>query len=153
MKKFLAVLLLLVFPSMSAALELPNKINEWIAAGENIVPLITQPDNIDLGRCVYKYYVSETPKGELQIILTEGRGTGPLYVPDEVRKSDEVLLPSSSGYRVMNISGKRAVLETNENLPVSLAIRYDENITLTIETNSLNEHEIILFAESLLAAL
>ena len=51
MKKFLAVLAaLLIFPSMSAALELPNKINEWIAAGENIVPLITKPDNIKINR-------------------------------------------------------------------------------------------------------
>lgn len=156
MKKFLTVLLasVLVFPSVSTALELPNKISEWRLTGEHVVPLITQPDNINLGRCVYKNYESNSPLGELQIILTEGKGAGTLYVPDEDNaKSSEGLLPSSSGYEVVNISGKRAVLETNENLPVSLAIRYDENITLTIETNSLNEHEIKMFAESLLAAL
>ena len=155
MKKFLAVLLVLVFPSISTALELPNKISEWRSTGEYVVPLITQPDNVDLGRCVYKNYVSNSPRGELQIILTEGNGAGTLYVPDEVKNSDssKMLLPSNSGYRVMSISGKRAVLEINENLPVSLAVRYDENITLTIETNSLNGQEIKIFAESLLAAL
>ena len=156
MRKFLAVLLVLVFPSLSAALELPNRVDGWVSSSKNehIVPLITEPDNINLGRCVYKNYFRDIPKEELLIILTEGKGTGTLYVPDKDSvQGSEGLLPSNSGYRVMSISGKKAVLETNENLPLSLAVRYDENITLTIETNSLSEHEIIMFADSLLAAL
>lgn len=150
MKKIIALLALLLLPSFASALELPGKIASWKLAGEQVVPLITQPDNINLGRCVYNSYVRDYPRGELQIILTEGKGTGTLYVPDKVKQSAG-LLPSSAGYRVIDIAGRRAILETNENLPVSLAVRVSDNATITIETNSLDESEIVLFAERLLA--
>ena len=153
MRKFLAVLALLLFPSFASALELPGKVAGWRSAGEQVVPLVTQPDNIDLGRCVYKSYVRESPRGELQVILTEGKGPGTLYVPDEVKGSGGLLFPSSSGYKVIDAAGRRAILETNENLPLSLAVRVDDNITLTIESNALDEAEIVIFAEELLAAL
>ena len=88
----------------------------------------------------------------MQIILTEGKGPGSLYVPEKVKDKDsEGLFPAGSGYEVINISEKRAILETSENMPLSLAVRYDDNITITIETSALNKSEIVKFAESLLA--
>ena len=152
MRKFLVVLALLLLPSFASALELPDKVAGWKSAGEQVVPLVTQPDNINLGRCVYKSYVRESRRCEVQVILTEGKGPGTLYVPDKVKDSGG-LFPSSSGYKVIDAAGRRAILETNENLPLSLAVRVDDNVTLTIESNALDESEIVIFAEALLSAL
>ncbi|MBQ7733658.1 MAG: hypothetical protein IJT58_06530 [Synergistaceae bacterium] len=151
MRKFLAVLALLLLPSFAGAFELPAKVAGWESSGEQVVPLITRPDNIELGRCVYKSYVREAPFCEVQVILTEGKGPGTLYVPDEIKNSGG-LFPSSSGYKVMSVGGRRAILETNENLPMSLAVRVDDNVTLTIESNALDESEIVIFAEKLLTS-
>ena len=81
--------------------------------------------------------------------MTEGKGTGNLYVPSSVKNSKGVM-PLNSGYEILNVSGKKSILETHENLPLALAINYSEDIILTIETYSLNREEILKFAEKLL---
>ena len=149
MRKFLFIFIALLFiASNSFALELPDKIQNWHAVNSKIVPLIAS--NQDLGQIVYKSYLRKKPLGNLEIILTQGKGTGELYIPENVRDSSE-LFNKSSGYEIINISGLSAILEKNENLPLALAVKVDNNITLTIETHALNESELIKFAGDLLS--
>ena len=103
----------------------------------------------DLGKVIYKDYERENPKKTLQIILTEGKGMGSLYVPEKI-KTSKGLMPSEAGYKILNVAGKRAILETQSYLPIVLAVNFDNNIVLTIESKSLNENEIVKFAEELL---
>ncbi len=149
MKKFLLILIFALLNSCAYALELPEKINDWHSVNEFVAPLIASEKSQDLGKIIYKDYERENPKKTLQIILTEGKGTGSLYVPEKV-KTSKGLMPSEAGYKILNVAGKRAILETQSYLPLVLAINIDNNIVLTIESKSLNENEIVKFAEELL---
>ncbi len=91
------------------------------------------------------------PKGTLQIIMTEGRGTGSLYVPEGVRDSKGAM-PAESGYEILNVAGRKSVLERREYMPLALAVDVAENVILTIETGSLTEDEIVSFAEEVLSS-
>ena len=149
MKKFLLIFICMLLSSCAYSLELPEKINDWHSVNEFITPLIASEKSQDLGRVIYKDYERENPKKNLQIILTEGKGTGNLYVPEKV-KTSKGLMPSEAGYKILNVAGKSAILETQSYLPLVLAVKVDNNIVLTIESKSLNENEIVKFAEELL---
>jgi len=132
------------------ALELPDNINEWQSLKEVITPLIPAANNKYIGRIMHKYYSRNNPRGDLEIILTEGTGAGELYIPESVKDSEK-LFNTSSGYEIINVSGYSAILEKHENLPLALAVKVDNNTTLTIETHALNESELIKFAGDLLS--
>ena len=152
-KKFFAVIIFLfLFAPCVCAFELPQKINNWVAVNENVLNLNASTENQNLGRVIYKNYIRRRPRGELQIILTEGDGPGALYVPENnIKNSDsDSLFASGSDYEVLNILGYRAILELNENLPPSLAVRVNQDTTLTIESYSLNKNEIINLAKEIL---
>ncbi len=140
----------LVFAGFGYALELPDTVNEWRCVKEDVVPLVLDVNSEDLGRMVYRDYVRENPKGTLQIILTEGRGTGSLYVPESVRDS-EGTMPSESGYKILSIAGRKSVLENRAYMPLALAVSAGDNVVFTIETGSLTEDEIVSFAEEILS--
>ena len=131
--------------------ELPDSVNEWRCVKEDIVPLVLDVSSEDIGRMVYRDYVRENPKGTLQIILTEGRGTGSLYVPEGVRDSGG-FMPSESGYKILSIAGRKSVLENRAYMPLALAVSAGDNVVLTIETGSLTENEIVSFAEEILSS-
>ncbi|MBR0234744.1 MAG: hypothetical protein IJQ99_09850 [Synergistaceae bacterium] len=147
LKKIILTFLFVIFSSGAFAFELPDKIKDWHLVSEFVTPLIAGEK--DFGRVVYKNYERESPKGFLQIIMTDGTGTGNLYVPSDTNNSKGVI-PFNSDYKVLEISGKKAILETQENLPLSLALNYSDNIIITIESYSFNENEIIRFMEELL---
>ena len=139
MRKFSVLLILL----------LAFEINGWHLTNEYITRLIPDANSQDLGQIIYRDYERENPAGTLRIILTEGVGTGSLYVPEKVNAS-KGLMPSDSGYEVLEISGRKAIIESQSFMPLVLAINVDDNIILTIESISLNHDEIINFAEEIL---
>ncbi|MBQ7215398.1 MAG: hypothetical protein IJS39_05385 [Synergistaceae bacterium] len=141
----------LVFSGCGYALELSDTVEEWHCVKEYIVPLILDAGSEDLGRMVYRDYVRDFPKGTVQIILSEGRGTGSLYVPESVRDS-EGAMPAESGYRILSIAGRKSVLENRAYMPLALAVDAGDNVILTIETGSLTENEIVSFAEEILSS-
>ncbi|MBQ7577764.1 MAG: hypothetical protein IJT21_05830 [Synergistaceae bacterium] len=147
MRKFLALIAIFI-ASESFALDLPDKIQNWHLLSEDITPLTA--GNKNFGRVVYRSYLRTSPRGTLDIILTEGSGAGNLYVPECMKDSEGLFRPASD-YVVLNISQKRAILERSETLPLVLAIKAGDNITLTIETHALNESELINFAGDLLS--
>lgn len=144
------VLVVLVMSSLSHscihAAELPDSVLEWHSVSEYVLPLVTSPDNKNFGRCVYKSYVREAPKSFMCLILSEGSGSGSLYVPEHVDTSKGVM-QTSSIYDILLVSGHRAVLERHEYLPHALAVNVSKDIILTVEAGSLNDSELVELAE------
>lgn len=146
-KIFWAVIItIMLFTSRIHALELPDEIQEWHLVSEYVLPLIASKDNTNFGRCVYKSYVRESPKSYMQVILTEGSGTGTLYVPERVNDSKGVMY-SPSEYDVLNISGHNSIIEHHEHIPTALAVNISKDIILTLEAGSLDDNEMIELAE------
>ncbi|MBQ9419762.1 MAG: hypothetical protein IJU31_05225 [Synergistaceae bacterium] len=129
---------------------LPEKIYDWQLVSEYVQPLIPDATSEDIGQVIYRTYERESPKAALDVILTQGKGTGSLYVPDEV-KTSKGLMPAS-GYEVVEVGGRKAILETQSNLPIALAVKAEDNITLTIESYSLSIEEAIKIAEEILSS-
>ena len=153
LKKFMLLIFALVILNLnfkSYGFEIPDKINEWHLVKEFSQPLIADVKSQDLGCVIYKKYERNSPVGTLQIILTEGKGTGNLYVPENVKNSKGVM-PAGAGYKVIEISGKKAILENQSYMPLALAVNVDENIILTIESKALDENEIVNFAKEILS--
>ena len=151
MRKVFGVLVMLwVMVSPAVALELPEVVGEWRRVGEHVVPLVPTANSEDLGRMVYADYLRESPRGSLQAILTEGTGTGSLYVPESVRDS-KGMMPADSVYRVLTVAGHAAILEGQSYMPVALAVNAGDNVVLTLETASLSEAEIVNLAEEILS--
>ena len=149
MRRFL-VLMMLLLTSCAYALELPDSVNEWQCVKEHIVTLTPEADGVNLGRMVYRDYTRKAPIGAVQVILTEGTGTGSLYVPESV-KASKGLMPSDSEYRVFTIAGRKSILESQSYMPLVLAVSVGDNVILTIESSSLTENEIVSFAEEMLS--
>ncbi|MBQ7593141.1 MAG: hypothetical protein IJU48_02160 [Synergistaceae bacterium] len=148
MKKFLASLLLsMSIISSSLAFELPDEISSWHSVSEHVVNITPTSTGENLGRVVYRDY--SRGKSTLQIILTEGAGAGELYVPERVNDLKGVM-SSEADYKVLEVAGCKSILEVRSFMPVALAVRLDDNSSLTIESFALNEAEIVKFAEDLI---
>lgn len=145
---FALFITLLLLPSHIHALELPDKIHEWHSVSEHVMNLIAAAGNKDLGKCTYKNYERESPRGYLQVILTEGSGTGSLYVPERVNDSKGVM-SSPSGYEIVNVSGHNGIIEHHEYMPLALAVSVSKDIILTVESSSLDDKAIIELAEEI----
>ena len=158
LKKLVSALIILIlnftfnftFNFTSCAFEIPDKIGEWYLEREYSQPLIADVKSQDLGCVVYRNYRRNSPIGTLEIILTQGKGTGNLYVPDTVGNSKGVM-SSEADYKILEISGKKAILENQSYLPLALAVNADDNVVFTIESSSLNESEIVNLARSILS--
>ena len=129
---------------------------DWKLINEYVQPLIPDATSEDLGRVVYRTYERESPRGTLEIILTEGKGTGSLYVPELVNDSKQ-LLPAAE-YKILELEdgspagSHKAILENQSYLPLALAIQVDDNVILNIESSSLNQEELILIAREILSS-
>ena len=143
---FTVIITIMLFTSRIHALELPDEIQEWHSVSEYVMPLIASKDNTNFGRCVYKSYVRESPKSYMQVILTEGSGTGTLYVPERVNDSKGVMY-SPSRYEILNIAGHNSIIEHHEHIPTALAVNISKDIILTLEAGSLDDNEMIELAE------
>ena len=131
-------------------LALSFHVNNWRLVNEYITRLVLDANSQDLGQVIYRDYEHEAPAGTLQVIITQGVGTGALYVPEKVNAS-KGLMPSDSGYEVLKVSGRKAIIESQSFMPLVLAINVDDNTILTIESASLSHDEIINFAEEILS--
>ena len=145
---FLAVILWAA--GYAFALELPDSVGEWQCVNEHITPLVPAATSADLGRVVYRDYAREAPRGFVQIIMTEGTGTGSLYVPEKANDSKGDL-PTEAAYKLITVSGCKSILEIYPYMPLALAVSVGDNVILTIESSSLNENEIVSFAEEILS--
>ncbi|MBQ7544418.1 MAG: hypothetical protein IJT02_05685 [Synergistaceae bacterium] len=152
MRKVLVVALVAMLSSCACALELPATVGEWRCVNEHVVPLVAEADGSELGRVVYRDYVREAPAGSLQVILTEGTGTGSLYVPEQ-RRGAKGVMPADAGYKIVDIGGRKGILEQPPHLPAVLAVSFSESTVITIEASALDEEGIAEFAVNIITVL
>ena len=138
--------------SCAYGLELPEIAGEWQCVKEHVVPLVAEADGSELGRMVYRDYVRESPRGAVQVILTEGRGTGGLYVPEGV-KQEKGVMPSDAEYKIVDVCGHRAILETGGIVFPALAVSLGQDEVLTAESSALDGEGLTEFAAALVRAL
>ena len=145
MKKifFIFIFIFTIFNSQAQA-----ALQDWILTNEFIQPLIPGDNSEDLGRVIYRTYEKKSPLKKFEIILTEGKGTGNLYIPEKINDAKK-LMPASE-YKILNINGRKAILENQSYLPLALAIQVDNNVILNIESSSLNQEELISIAKEFL---
>ena len=155
MKKLYApiviTLLLILVPSSVQAAPLPDVLDEWHATPMETTRFRTTSE--DLGLWQNRIYTRTAPIASIEVDLMEGTGPGTLRVPENKVEKNDAPLGFVSTYRTLNISGKRAILERGEVTGQALAVAFDKNRTLTIETKSVSEEELLNFAERLIHAL
>lgn len=150
MRKVFALLMLMIVSPVFAA-ELPETLGEWRSVSKYIQPLITEYNGESQGTVTYMTYNRESPSSTLDIILTEGAGTGNLYVPEKVN-NDKGMMPSDSGFEVLKVSGHDAIFESHAFMPLALTVNADDNVILTLESASLEENELIEIVEVILSS-
>ena len=146
-RKIILVLAFFCFSSAAFA-NFEIQISGWELKNEFVTPLIPDANSEDLGRVIYKTYERESPRAILEIIITEGTGTGNLYVPENVNAS-KGLMPASE-YKILEINGHRAIFESPEFLPAALAVNAGENLIINLESSSLSQEELIEIAGEIL---
>ena len=150
MRKIFAVCaLIFAYCGKVFAVGLPDDIGEWHKVSENVTPLITEYNGESHGRITYRTYKRESPSAFLEVILTEGKGTGSLYVPESVNTSKGTM-PSDSGFEIVKVSGHDAIIESQSYMPLVLAATLSRDIILTVETFALDEKGIIDFTENMI---
>jgi hypothetical protein len=135
-----------VFSAQAAPL--PDALGEWIATPAAVTLFETASG--DFGQWENRVYIRSAPPAGIEANLMEGSGPGTLWVPGGSVSGDA---PGFAAYRTLNISGKSAILERGEVTGQALAIAFGTNRTLTLETKSVSEEELINFATRLTVAL
>ena len=149
--KFLTVLMIVMITGSQAfSAELPDSFGQWRSVNKNILPLVTEYNQESHGRVVYVTYKKISSSAVLDVILTEGTGAGNLYVPEKIR-SEKGMMPSDSGFELLEISGHRAILERQSFMPLALSVKAGDNITLTLESSQAEWDELVKAAEGILS--
>ncbi len=147
---FLFLSLMLIFAKESEALNIPDKIGDWNLESEFVTPLITDLNSQDFGRCIYRNYSRKKTVENLTIIHALGKGFGNLNVPLEIRASNsKTVMQSQSVYEILEVAGHKAIFEKHENLPDVLSISVGDFETLTLESYSLKQTELVGIAEEI----
>ena len=149
MMKVFALLILMCSPVFAA--ELPETLGEWHSVSKHIQPLTTTYNGESHGTVTYMTYTRESPSVTLDVILTEGTGTGSLYVPEKVN-TDRGMMPSDSGFEVLKVGGHEAILESHAFMPLALTVKAGDNVTLTLESPSAGRDELVRTAEVILSS-
>ncbi|MBQ7197055.1 MAG: hypothetical protein IJS40_06560 [Synergistaceae bacterium] len=157
-KKFLILIFAFIISNLCFASEADcqSELANWKLKSEFIQPLIPSANSEDLGQVVYRTYERESPRGVLEIIWTEGKGTENLYIPANVDDSKK-LFPGAE-YKILEIENHKAILENQSDsrspthLPLALAIQVDDNVILNLESSSLNQEELISIAKEILSS-
>ena len=146
---FLLCALTLAFATEAAPL--PDAMDEWSATPIQSTKLDVGSE--DLGTWRNRVYTRTAPIASIEVNLTEGAGFGTLYVPDTEGRNNDAPIGFASTYETLNIADKRAILERGEVTGQALAIAFDKNKTLTLESKSVSTEELLDFAERLVRAL
>jgi len=137
-------------PSAEAA-PLPDVLDEWYATPVAVTRFETA--SRDLGQWQSRTYIRSAPGASIEVDLMEGSGPGSLRFPEGDVSRDDAPLGFSSTYRTLSLAGRRAILERGDVTGQALAVAFDKNRTLTIETKSVSEEELLDFAARLTVAL
>ena len=131
---------------------LPEELGNWRLSSEYVTDL-TGPENLgNVGKWTSASYVRSEPPAGIEVQLTEGPGTGELFVPEGMIFSDDGPIGFSSTYETLNVAGRRAVLERSDVTGQALAVAL-ETSTVTFEARGISREELLAFAESMIEAL
>ena len=144
-------MIVMITGSQAFSAELPDSFGQWRSVNKNILPLVTEYNQESHGRVVYVTYKKISSSAVLDVILTEGTGAGNLYVPEKIR-SEKGMMPSDSGFELLEISGRRAILERQSFMPLALSVKAGDNITLTLESSQAERDELVKAAEEILSS-
>ena len=143
----------LLCPSAMGA-PLPDRVGAWRLTSEDVTPLATASE--DLGRWTRLIYSREAPRGDLEANVMEGSGPGRLRVPEapsgQPNPSDAVM-NAETEYKILDVAGRRAVLERHPVLPLCLAVPVSPDLSLTLESHAADEEELIEFARQAVGSL
>ncbi|MDR3231806.1 MAG: hypothetical protein LBT65_10230 [Synergistaceae bacterium] len=148
---FSVAILSFVFACPAAAAPLPDVMDEWDATPIAVTRFETT--SRDLGQWQNRTYTRSAPRASIEVDLMEGSGPGSLRVPEGDISRNDAPLGFSSTYRTLSLAGRRAILERGDVTGQALAVAFDKNRTLTIETKSVSEEELLDFAVRLMTAL
>ena len=82
----------------------------------------------------------------------EGSGPGPLRVPETVGSYDGVI-EGQAEYQVLEVAGRRAVLERYPYLPLALSVAVSPDTVLTLESRTADEKDLAGLAEKIIEKL
>lgn len=134
------------------ALALPETAGEWRSADEYVQPFVLTANSEDVGRWTQRIYTRAEQPGSIEVNLMEGSGPGPLRVPEAVGSYDGVI-KSQAEYQVLEVAGRRAVLERYPYLPLALSVAVSQDMVLTLESRAADEKELVELAEKLIEIL
>ena len=150
--KFLTVLMIVMITGSQAfSAELPDSFGQWRSVNKNILPLVTEYNQESHGRVVYVTYKKISSSAVLDVILSEGTGSGNLYVP-ESPNTEKGIMPSDSGFEILTVSGHQAILESHSFMPLALSVKAGDNVTLTLESSQAERNELVKAAEEILSS-
>ena len=129
---------------------LPDALGPWRLVSEDVTPLQTASE--DLGRWTRRVYAREAPRRRVEVNLMEGKGPGPLRVPAAAGSGDGVM-DEEGAYRVLDVAGRRAILEHHPLLATALAVAVSPDTTLTLEGYGTDEAELLDLAGLAVSAL
>ena len=111
---------------------MPERAGDWSSDREDVTQFILEADSGDMGQWTRRLYTRESPGAAVEANLMEGPGPGPLRIPESVGSYDAVM-EAKSEYRILEVAGRRAVLERGPLLPLALTVSLGKNRTLTLE--------------------
>jgi hypothetical protein len=88
----------------------------------------------------------------MEVTVIRGPAGGTLYVPDIDGTRNDFPIGFGVQYETLMIGGRRAVLEIHPYLGLSLAVQVDRDVTLTLESRSLERQRFIEAAGRLVAS-
>ena len=131
------------------AMALPETAGEWRSAEEYVQPFVLTANSEDVGRWTQRIYTRTEQPGFIEVNLMEGSGPGPLRVPEAVGSYNGVI-EGQSEYQVLEVAGRRAVLERYPYLPLALSVSVSRDAVLTLESRSSDEKELAGLAEKII---
>ena len=151
MKLITVLMIVMMMGSPAFSAELPDSFGSWQSVKKNILPLITEYNKESQGRVVYVTYKKISSSAVLDVILSEGTGSGNLYVP-ESPNTEKGIMPSDSGFEILTVSGHQAILESHSFMPLALSVKAGDNVTLTLESSLMGKDELLKAAEVILSS-
>lgn len=126
---------------------MPDRMGHW--RGTPVLTTALRTTSEDFGLWQNRTYERSAPAASIEVNLTDGPGAGTLRVPEEEAARSDAPLGFASTYRTLDVAERRAILERGEVTGIALAVRCAENRTLTLESKSVSEPELLDFANRL----
>ncbi len=146
--KLLYICIFLLILRASHAASLPEALPDWKSKTQDTVEFKTVSD--DFGQWNNRVYTRVSQPGAVEAVLMEGSGPGTLMVPSGDIKTNDYPIGFGATYTTIKVDGHEAILEGESITGLALAVKLGEKRTLTLESKSLSQDELIEFAKKVI---